>query len=188
MSIGLYSETLIFWLVEKKPPRVTNINFLQRISKQNQEKRLWELRNWSPKGKCSDLLWNSHNLFFMKMDRDRFGEFVSGYWVLKGSYWLTLWFCSSTEPFKISSCGHGQLTNSEIKVPLWQYNDTSAWRPHSLWSHYWQRAEIRYTDRQYDKKGIPTACSIETFEKHSTPWYKEKHLPFIYCPPFWLLF
>ena len=39
MSIRLYSEILIFWLVEKKPPRVTYINFLQRISIENKIKR-----------------------------------------------------------------------------------------------------------------------------------------------------
>ena len=31
-----------------------------------------------------DLLSNSLNTFFMKMYRDQFGEFVCGYWGLKG--------------------------------------------------------------------------------------------------------
>ena len=38
----------------------------------------------SPKGKCFDLLPNSLNVFNMKMYKDQFGEFVCGYWGLKG--------------------------------------------------------------------------------------------------------
>ena len=34
--------------------------------------------------KCFDLLSNSLNLFFMEKYRDQFGEFVCGYWGLKG--------------------------------------------------------------------------------------------------------
>ena len=41
--------------------RVTNTNFLLTFSRYNQEKRLWELINWSPKGKYFDLLSNSLN-------------------------------------------------------------------------------------------------------------------------------
>ena len=36
------------------------------------------------KEKMLDLLSNSLYLFFMKMCRDQFGEFVCGYWGLKG--------------------------------------------------------------------------------------------------------
>ena len=45
---------------------------------------LWELIKWSPKGKCFDLLPNSLNLFHKEMYKDQFGEFVCGYWGLKG--------------------------------------------------------------------------------------------------------
>ena len=34
--------------------------------------------------KCFDLLSNSLNSFFKEMFRDQFGEFVCGYWGLKG--------------------------------------------------------------------------------------------------------
>ena len=36
------------------------------------------------KRKIFDLLLNSLNLFFKEMYRDQFGEFVCGYWGLKG--------------------------------------------------------------------------------------------------------
>ena len=65
---------------------MTNINFLLTISIHCQEIRLWELIKWSPKRKCFDLLSNSLNLSFKEMYRDQFGEFVFGYWGLKG-YW-----------------------------------------------------------------------------------------------------
>ena len=65
-------------------PIVTNVNFLLTISMQCQEIRSWELIKWSPRGKCLDLLSNSHNLFFKEMYGDQFGEFVCGYWGLKG--------------------------------------------------------------------------------------------------------
>ena len=63
---------------------VSNINFLLTISIDCQEIWLWELINWSPKRKCFDLSSNSLNLLFNKMYRDQFGEFVCGYWDLKG--------------------------------------------------------------------------------------------------------
>ena len=46
--------------------------------------RILELIRWSPKRKCLDLLSNSLNSFFKEMYRDQFGEFVCGYWGLKG--------------------------------------------------------------------------------------------------------
>ena len=61
-----------------------NINFLLKISIHWQEKRLWEFIKWSPKRKYLDLLSNSLNSFFKEMYRDQFGEFVCGYWDLKG--------------------------------------------------------------------------------------------------------
>ena len=46
--------------------------------------KFWELTKWSPKWKCLDLLSNSLNWYFKEMYEDQFGEFVCGYWVLKG--------------------------------------------------------------------------------------------------------
>ena len=63
---------------------VTNVNFLLMTSIECQAIRLWELIKWSPKGKCLDLLSNSLDLFLKEMYRDQFGEFVCGYWGLKG--------------------------------------------------------------------------------------------------------
>ena len=65
-------------------PIVTNINFLLMISIQCQEIRLCELIKWSPKRKCLDLLSNSLNSFFKEMYGDQFGEFMCGYWDLRG--------------------------------------------------------------------------------------------------------
>ena len=65
-------------------PKVINTNFLKTISLHNQENRLGELMKKLPKRKCFDLLSNSLNLFFMEMYRNKFGEFVCGYWGLKG--------------------------------------------------------------------------------------------------------
>ena len=65
-------------------PMVTNINFLLTISIHCQETWLWQLIKWSSKRKCLDLLWNSLNTFFKEVNRDQFGEFVCGYWGLKG--------------------------------------------------------------------------------------------------------
>ena len=65
-------------------PMVTNINFLLTISIICQETRLWELKKWSTMRTSLDLLSNSLNTFFMEMYRDQFGEFVCGYWGLKG--------------------------------------------------------------------------------------------------------
>ena len=71
-------------VVTLEVPIVTNVNFLLMISIECQAIRLWELIKWSPKGKCLDLLSNSLNLFLKEMYRDQFGEFVCGYWGLKG--------------------------------------------------------------------------------------------------------
>ena len=49
-----------------------------------QGKWLWELIKCSPKRKYLDLLSNSLNLFLKEMYGDQFGEFVCGYWGLKG--------------------------------------------------------------------------------------------------------
>ena len=65
---------------------VTNINFLLTISIDCQE--IWFMRINELiihiRKKCFDLSSNSLNLFFNKMYRDQFGEFVCGYWGLKG--------------------------------------------------------------------------------------------------------
>ena len=42
-------------------PKVTNNNFRLTISMHYQEKKVWELINWSTKEKCFDLLSNSSN-------------------------------------------------------------------------------------------------------------------------------
>ena len=60
------------------------INFLKTISLNNQENKSGELMKWSPKRKCFEFLSNSRNLFFMEMYRHQFGEYVCGYWGLKG--------------------------------------------------------------------------------------------------------
>ena len=56
-----------------------NIHTLSRV-------KLGELIKWSPKRKRLDLLSNSLNYFFKfkEMYGDQFGEFVCGYWGLKG--------------------------------------------------------------------------------------------------------
>ena len=58
--------------------------FSPNISKDCEEIMLWELINWSLKRKCFDLISNSLNTFFKEMYRDQFGEFICGYWGLKG--------------------------------------------------------------------------------------------------------
>ena len=50
-----------FRIANEDSARVTNTNFLLTFSIYNQEKRLWELIKWSPKGKYFDLLSNSLN-------------------------------------------------------------------------------------------------------------------------------
>ena len=55
-----------------------------QVSLNNIHTLLRELIKWSTKRKCLDLLSNSHNLFFKEMYGDQFGEFVCGYWGLKG--------------------------------------------------------------------------------------------------------
>ena len=56
----------------------------QNKKQKKQKKKLWELIKWSPKRKCFVLLSNSLNSFFKEIYRDEFGEFVCGYWDLKG--------------------------------------------------------------------------------------------------------
>ena len=70
-----------------------NINILLKISIHWQEKRLWEFIKRSPKRKYLDLLSNSLNSFFKEMYRDHFGEFVCGYWGLKGLWEAWLYCC-----------------------------------------------------------------------------------------------
>ena len=63
---------------------MTNSNFLITIPIHYHEMRLWESIKWSLKRKYFDLLSNSLNSLFKEMYRDQFGEFVFGYWGLKG--------------------------------------------------------------------------------------------------------
>ena len=48
------------------------------------EGRIWELIKWSFKGKCSDLLITLSQIILQGNTRDQAGEFVCGYWSLKG--------------------------------------------------------------------------------------------------------
>ena len=45
---------------------------------------LWELMKWSPGGKSFDQQTNSLNQLFKQMNGDQPGEFVFGYYGLKG--------------------------------------------------------------------------------------------------------
>ena len=45
---------------------------------------LWELMKWSPGGKSFDQQTNSLNQLFKQMNGDQPGEFVIGYYGLKG--------------------------------------------------------------------------------------------------------
>ena len=46
--------------------------------------KVMRIKKMKKKKKCLDLLSNSLNTFFKKMYRNQFGEFVCGYWGLKG--------------------------------------------------------------------------------------------------------
>ena len=64
---------------------VTNINFLLTISIDCQEISLWELIKWSSKRNYVLSFYQILNTYFFKeIYRDQFGEFVWGYWGLKG--------------------------------------------------------------------------------------------------------
>ena len=65
-------------------PRAIKVHFLLMIPTHNPDKMLWELIKWSAFGRCFDLQTGSLNLFCKGMYGDQFGEFVSGYWGLKG--------------------------------------------------------------------------------------------------------
>lgn len=41
---------------------MTNVNFLPKSSRHNQDERLWELKTWSQMGKCFDRLWKKEKL------------------------------------------------------------------------------------------------------------------------------
>ena len=64
---------------------VTNINFLPTISIDYLEISLWELIKWSSKRNYVLIFYQILNTYFFKeIYRDQFGEFVWGYWGLKG--------------------------------------------------------------------------------------------------------
>ena len=63
---------------------------------------LWELIKWSPKRKYLDLLSNSLNLFFKKIYKDQFGEFVCEYWGL--SPYHENKYSKFFDQFKFSGC------------------------------------------------------------------------------------
>ena len=64
---------------------MSKINFLLKIIHTLKRDKLWESIKWSPKRKYFDLWTNSLNYFFKEMYGHQFGEFVRGYWGLKGS-------------------------------------------------------------------------------------------------------
>ena len=66
-----------------------------------QVKWLWELIKCSPKRKYLDRLSNSLNLFWKDMYGDQFGEFVCGYWGLKGYLHFSL-LLSQFQPVFVS--------------------------------------------------------------------------------------
>ena len=73
-SVSMFCNSCEQSLLTLLDLRVTKIIFLLTISIQNQEKRLQELVKCATKGNCFDNL----------MYRDQSGEFVCGYWGLKG--------------------------------------------------------------------------------------------------------
>ena len=72
------------WCTLAEVPIVTNANFLLTISIQCQAIRLWQLINWSPKGKCPDLLSNFLNSFMKEMYGDQFWRICMWILLLKG--------------------------------------------------------------------------------------------------------
>ena len=90
-------------------PRVTNINFLLTISIHEQEKMSRELINWPPKGECCDLSTNSLHWFHKEKYGSQSGEFVCGYWGLKGQLSLTYRLHFDDHPF-IWLCLKGDCT------------------------------------------------------------------------------
>ena len=59
-------------------------NFLLIMSIHCQEIKLWEFIKWSPKGKMPWSFIKSSRVILKKIYGDQFGEFVCGYWGLKG--------------------------------------------------------------------------------------------------------
>ena len=80
-------------------PKVTNINFLLTISIHEQEKMSRELINWTPRGECCDLSTNSLHWFHKEKYGSQSGEFVCGYWGLKGQLSLTYRLHFDDHPF-----------------------------------------------------------------------------------------
>ena len=64
-----------------------------------------------------DLLSNSLNLMSIEMPRDQFGEFVSGYWVLKGLTYITLTKGFSLNPKQILP--HIECFDMTSRRPYW---------------------------------------------------------------------
>ena len=80
MEIIFYMKYLIFWAVDKD----MKMGMILAVELWTKQPKLWELIKWPLKRKCLDLLLNYLNLFLKETHRDQFGEFVCGYWGLKG--------------------------------------------------------------------------------------------------------
>ena len=64
--------------------RVINANFSTNNIETQKRKKVTRNKQMNSKGKRFDLLSNSVNLLFKEIYRDQSGEFVCGYWGLKG--------------------------------------------------------------------------------------------------------
>ena len=108
-------------------PKVTKINFLLMISIHGHEKKSWELINWPPRGKCCDLSTNSLHWFHKEKYGSHCGEFVWGYWGLKGQLSLTyrlhfdhhpfIWFCLTD----LSEISRGEGSGNRGRVTTFWY-------------------------------------------------------------------
>ena len=99
---------------------------------QNQEKKLWELKKWSPGKKCFDLFSNSLHLFLKYGDQS--GEFVREHWDLRikmlsrEKYCLIvyLFFCTSFSMLVIDDNYSFFLFLAEKKALLSQVRSTES--------------------------------------------------------------
>ena len=64
--------------------RVINVNFSTNNIETQKREQVKRNKQMNSKGKWFDLLSNSLNLLFKEIYRDQSGEFVCGYWDLKG--------------------------------------------------------------------------------------------------------
>ena len=64
--------------------RVINVNFSTNNIETQKREQVKRNKQMNSKGKWFDLLSNSLKLLFKEIYRDQSGEFVCGYWDLKG--------------------------------------------------------------------------------------------------------